>query len=222
MVLWQPTTSGSSAVRPSATESLWCEILPITLHAGRIMYIQRGQDTATAWHEPYHTGAYPSDVVRTSVEAFFGTLLDSRASVIHSTSWRYEPSGAASGRVILTYLAVLPPTCCVPNDPAGLLTLRPLGAGMVARSRTLGPPEWMALQHILAHALDHLALLLETDLAIWRALGPLWRAALTQRQRQPAGELLSAQAMASTPSLSAGAANYLVPNSWSCCTQLPD
>ena len=213
MALWQPTNTESSAVTPGATESLWCEILPITLHAGRIMYIQRGQDTATAWHEPYHTDDYPSDVVRTRVEAFFGTLLDSRASVIHSTAWRYEPSGAASGRVILTYLTVLPPTCCVPNDPAGLLTLRPLGAVMVARSRTLGPPEWMALQHILAHALDHLALLLETDFAIWRALGPQWRAALTQRQRQPAGELLLAQAIASTPSLSAGATNYVEPNS---------
>ena len=84
---------------------------------------------------------------------------------------------------------------------------------MAARSRTLGPPEWMALQHILAHALDHLALLLETDFAIWRALGPQWRAALTQRQRQPAGELLLAQAMAATPSLSAGAGNYVESNS---------
>lgn len=213
MALWQATNTESSAVSSGATESLWCEILPITLHAGRIMYIQRGQDTATAWHEPYHSSAHPSDVVRTSVEAFFGTLLESRASVIHSTAWRYEPSGAVSGRVILTYLAVLPPTCCVPNEPAGQLTLRPLGAVMVARSRTLAPPEWLALQHILAHALDHLALLLETDFAIWRALGPQWRAALAQRQRQPAGELFLAQAMASTRSLSAGAANYVEPNS---------
>ena len=213
MALWQATNTESSAVSSGATESLWCEILPITLHAGRIMYIQRGQDTATAWHEPYHSSAHPSDVVRTSVEAFFCTLLDSRASVIHSTAWRYEPSGAASGRVILTYLAVLPPTCCVPDDPAGLFTLRPIGPVMAARSRTLGPPEWMVLQHILAHALDHLALLLETDFGIWRALGAQWRAALTQRQRQPAGELLLAQTMAATPSLSAGAANYMEPSS---------
>jgi hypothetical protein len=51
------------------------------------------------------------------------------------------------------------------------------------------------LQHILAHALDHLTLLLETDYAIWRALGPQWRAALAQRQRRPAGELRLAHAM---------------------------
>jgi hypothetical protein len=80
----------------------------------------------------------------------------------------------------------------------------------------------MALQHILAHALDHLALLLETDFAIWRALGPQWRAALTQRQRQPAGELCLAYARASTLALSAGAADFVASESRSCCAQLPD
>lgn len=42
MARWQPTNTESSAVRLGATASLWCEILPITLHAGRIMYILRG------------------------------------------------------------------------------------------------------------------------------------------------------------------------------------
>src|SRR5919198_684344 len=115
MALWQPTNTESSAVGSGTTDYLWCEILPITLHAGQIMYIQRGQDTATAWHEPYNSGAHPGDIVRARVEAFFGTVLDPRASVIHSTAWRYEYSGAASGRVILTYLAVLPPACCAPG-----------------------------------------------------------------------------------------------------------
>jgi len=84
---------------------------------------------------------------------------------------------------------------------------------MVARSGTLEPPERVALEHILAHALDHVTLLLETDFAIWRALGPQWRAALAQRQSRPAGELRLAHAMASTPSLGAGAANDLASNS---------
>lgn len=171
------------------------------------MYIQRGQDTGAAWHEPYDPGAHPSDIVRASVEAFFGTVLNPRASVVHSTAWRHESSSTASGRLILTYLAVLPSICCAPNCPAGQLSVQPLGAGMVARSGTLGPPQRVALGHILAHALDHLTLLLETDFAIWRALGPQWRAALAQRQRRPAGELRLAHAVTSTPSLSAGATN---------------
>jgi hypothetical protein len=207
MALWQPPNTESLAIRSGATGHLWCEILPITLHSGQIMYIQRSQDTAAAWHEPYDGGAHPSDIVRTRVEAFFGSLLDPRASVVHSTAWRYEYSSTASGRLILTYLAVLPSICCAPSFPAGQLTLQPLGAGMVARSRTLGPPEQVALQHILAHGLDHLTLLLETDFALWRALGPQWRAALALRQHRPAGELRLAHAMASTPSLSADAAN---------------
>jgi hypothetical protein len=190
-----------------------CEILPITLHAGQIMYIQRGQDTAAAWHEPYDPGAHPSDIVRARVEAFFGSMLDPCASVVHSTAWRYECSSTASGRLILTYLAVLPAIGCAPSCPAGQLMLQPTGAGMVARSGTLGPPERVALQHILAHALDHLTLLLETDFAMWRALGPQWRAALAQRQRRPAGELRLAHAIACTPSLSTGAANYVASNS---------
>jgi hypothetical protein len=198
MPLWQRTTTESSAVRSGTTEYLWCEILPITLHAGQIMYIQRGQDTAAAWHEPYDPTAHPSDGVRAGVEAFFGTVLDPRASVVHSTAWRYEGSSTASGRLILTYLAVLPSICCAPSSPAGQLTLQPVGASMVARSGTLGPPQQVALQHILSHALDHLTLLLETDFAIWRALGPQWRAALAQRQRRPAGELRLAHTIAST------------------------
>ncbi len=202
MALWQPSNTESSAVRSGTTEHLWCEILPITLHAGQIMYIQRGQDTAAAWHEPYDPISHPSDIVRARVEAFFGGMLDPRASVVHSTAWRYEYSSTASGRLILTYLAVLPSMCCAPNCPDGQLTLQPVGADLAARSGTLGPPERVALEHILAHALDHLTLLLETDFAIWRALGPQWRAALAQRQRWPAGELRLAHAMASTPSLS--------------------
>jgi len=213
MTLWQRASAEPSAVRSGTTEHLWCEILPITLHAGQIMYIQRGQDTAAAWHEPYDPGAHPSDIARARVQAFFGTVLDPRASVVHSTAWRYEYSSTASGRLILTYLAVLPSIDCTLSCPAGQLMLQPVGAGMVARSGTLGPPEQVALEHILAHALDHLMLLLETDFAIWRALGPQWRAALAQRQRRPAGELRLAHAMASTPSLSAGAANDLASNS---------
>jgi hypothetical protein len=188
------TNTEYSAARSRTTEHL-CEILPITLHAGQIMYIQRGQDTGAAWQEPYDPGAHPSVIVRASVEAVIGTMLDPRASVVHSTAWRYENSSTAGGRLILTYLAVLPSICYAPSHLAGQLILQPVGAVGVARSETLGPPERVTLQHILAHALDHLTLLLETDYAIWRALGPQWRAALAQRQRRPAGELRLAHAM---------------------------
>ncbi|HEU5100999.1 MAG TPA: hypothetical protein VFU22_18365 [Roseiflexaceae bacterium] len=58
-----------------------------------------------------------------------------------------------------------------------------------ARSRRAAPQDRVALPQVLAHALDHLTLLLETDVAIAGALGSQWRAALKQRQPRPAGEL---------------------------------
>ena len=206
MTRWQQISAEPSTASAGTAEHLWYEILPITLHTGQILYLQRNQDTTAAWHEPFDPSAHPSDIVRARVEAFFGSMLDPRASVVHSTAWRYEGS-TASGRLILTYLVALPSTCSASSYSAGQLMLQPLGTSMVARSGTLAPPEWVALEHILAHALDHLTLLLETDFAIWRALGPQWRAALSQRQRRPAGELRLAHTAASTPSLIAGVAN---------------
>jgi len=39
------------------------------------------------------------------VAAFFGEVFEPRASIVHSTSWRYE---CEMGRLVLTYLVVLP------------------------------------------------------------------------------------------------------------------
>jgi hypothetical protein len=157
------------------------------------MYIRRSRDAAGAWYEP-HTAAHPSDIVRTRLEAFFGPILDPGASVVHSTAWRYE-YGGAGGRLILTYLAVLPPLWPVSSAyTAGQITLEPVGAERPARSGTLAPPDQLVVPQVLAHALDHLRLLLETDVAIANALGSQWRAALKQRQPRPAGELRLARA----------------------------
>lgn len=217
----QPISAEPSIARAGTAEYLWCEILPITLHNGQILYIQRNQDATAAWHEPFDPGSHPSDIVRSRVEAFFGSMLDPHASVVHSTAWRYEGS-TASGRLVLTYLVALPSICSAISYSARQLMLHPVGASMVARSGTLAPPEWLALEHILAHALDHLTLLLETDFAIWRALGPQWRAALALRQRRPAGELRLAETIGTTLSLSDGVINYMAPNPQPHCAQLLD
>src|SRR5262245_45900711 len=132
MVLPRPTSAETLLAQSGAAEYLHCEILPITLHAGEIMYVQRGQD-AVAWYEPYAAGAHPSDIVRVSVEAFFGAMLDPSASVVHSTAWRYECGGAAGGRLILTYLVVLPPIGCASTLPAmGQFVLHPIGDAAAA------------------------------------------------------------------------------------------
>ncbi|NTU82368.1 MAG: hypothetical protein HGA45_23840 [Chloroflexales bacterium] len=169
---------------------VWCEILPITLRAQRVCHLRCRQNaTSTAWQEPQIPGTHPSSLVRTRVEAVFGTRLTPRRSVIHSTAWRYEPGASADGRLVLTYLVVLPPwSARKASDRAGQWNLEPVATVPPARSAPLAPPEHIALAHVLAHALDHLALLLETDPAIARALGHPWRQALADRACRPAGE----------------------------------
>jgi hypothetical protein len=170
--------------------SICCEILPITLAAGQICYLRRRSDGVSGiWHEP-HTRAHPSETVRARIESFLGAPLDPRAAVVHSTAWRYECGGSAGGRLILTYLVALAP---VGQQPFPYITtqisLEPVGVTQPARSEALMPPARIGLEHVLAHALDHLTLLMETDVVIQAALGEAWRVALCQRLPRPAGEL---------------------------------
>ncbi len=170
--------------------SICCEILPITLAAGQICYLRRRSDGASGiWHEP-HMSAHPSETVRARIETFLGVPLNPRAAVVHSTAWRYECGGSAGGRLILTYLVVLAPTCDHPIPQiTTLISLESVGVISPARSETLMPPARIGLEHVLAHALDHLTLLMETDVAIRTALGDAWRTALCRRLPRPAGEL---------------------------------
>ncbi|MEI7770094.1 MAG: hypothetical protein WCI67_08915 [Chloroflexales bacterium] len=173
--------------------SVCCEILPVTLLAGQIYHLRRcGDGIGATWHEPL-ASAHPSEAVRAHLEAFLGIALDPRASVVHSTAWRYVCDGSAGGQLILTYLAVLAPGCHQEvTRSAGLIALEHVGPAQPARSETLMPPAQIGPAHVLAHALDHLSLLMETDAAIQAALGEAWRAALRRRLPRPAGELRAA------------------------------
>lgn len=189
----QPFQAATARIRPGpqASPLVWCEILPLTLSAGQIMRVQRQGDAAgSAWVEPHSTAAHPGTTVRLALEACFGSPLDPGTSVVHSTAWRYELDSHYGGTVILTYLAILPPLGhqAIAHSRESLV-LEPVGSEPPARSGTLTPPAQIALAHVLAHGLDHLTLLLETDHAIAESLGPAWRAALACRQRRPSGEL---------------------------------
>jgi hypothetical protein len=135
-------------------------------------------------------GAHPSDTVRASLESFFGCQLNPCSSVVHSTAWRYEQTHTANSRLILTYLVVTT-TWAIARDPqlAQPFLLEPISSDQPARSEALLPPACIVPTQVVAHALDHLALLLKTDPAIAHAVGPDWGMALAQRQHQPAGEL---------------------------------
>lgn len=167
------------------------EVFPITLYDSQVQVICRSQTTSTlAWHIPHESVLHPSIEVLQQMVALFGPLFNAQAAVIHSTSWRYESSASTDGTLILTYIAVLPAEdwlyeWCAKNNIA-LVGIAELSA--VQGDNTL-PPTNILEHHALGHALDHLALLVETDQAIRDHLWPSWEAILAPRQRQPAGHL---------------------------------
>ncbi|NTW03643.1 MAG: hypothetical protein HGA19_20615 [Oscillochloris sp.] len=127
------------------------------------------------------------------MEAFLGVSLDPGASVVHSTAWRYECSGGAGRRLILTYLVALAPHFGQAlSRHTRQMILQAVGTEQPARSEALMPPAQILLEQVISHALDHLALLMKTDTAIQLALGEVWHSALHYRQQRPAGELREA------------------------------
>ena len=164
--------------------AIWCEILPISLADGQIVYLRRCRDEGRAWHEPQSAGQHPSVAVRGHVEQFFGARIEPRSAVVHSTAWRYE-----QGRLILTYLAVVDAHWLQQLPTQRAWFAEAVGSEATLRSSSLAPPERIAIGHVLAHALDHLTLLYSTDAAISSVLGGRWADPLASRAMRPAGEL---------------------------------
>ncbi len=81
-------------------------------------------------------------------------------TVLHSTSWRYEPDG----EIVLTY-AVCP-------DPSPWLPATEVPALEIARGRAPATPspQGVTLANVVAHAVRHLAFLLAEDPVVARAL----------------------------------------------------
>ena len=165
------------------------EIFPITLHEGRVVLLQRehGGDLAP-WYVQCDLCLHPSHAVSRAVEAHFGPLFDPRTSVVHSTSWRYESGPEGEGRIVLTYLAVFPSGCWLRAwIEEGRLTLRDVDGVRLSRGGNGPPPDVISSDQVLAHALEHLAMLVEVDTAVRSALIPEWEPALRGRLPLPAG-----------------------------------
>lgn len=80
--------------------------------------------------------------------------------VMHSTSWRYRPEG----RVVLTYAVCPDPE---PGLPATPLRTLEIARGPAPDSPT---PERIEVDHVAAHAVQHLAFLMTTDQVVREAL----------------------------------------------------
>jgi len=166
--------------------SIWYEILPVTVESDHIVLLRRREDgEAHTWQVLHQAGRHPNETVLEHVERCLGELFEPDGSIVHSTSWRYC---YRTDRIILTYLVVLPQrTWMCYRAASNRMVAQPVGKGEQVRGDHLQPPERIEMNQILAHALDHLALLQCSDASINAVLESSWLQVLETRLPKPAG-----------------------------------
>jgi hypothetical protein len=167
---------------------IWYEVFPVTLVNRRAMLLQDATHPIySPWMVSHQSNIHPNTVVIEYLQTILGRLACLEKTIVHSTSWRYD---AACDWMLLTYLAILPQTDWQAQSlPTRQITLAPIGEITARRGDQLFPPEQIERQHVLAHALDHLAALNTYDSSIQTALETEWREILRPRQPRPAGGL---------------------------------
>lgn len=164
------------------------EVFPVTIVSGQAMLIRHPQEKQLPpWIIPNQPHIHPNELVVDSVVSFFGNVFDSHSMIVHSTSWRYEQEG---NQLLLTYLAVLPQGRWLDYWlTTRRISIEPIEAGTIRHGDHLFPPTLIERDHVLAHALDHLASLSTYDPAIQAVLEPEWREVLRLRSPKVAGYL---------------------------------
>jgi hypothetical protein len=165
---------------------VYYEILPVTLVANHAVLLRRREDRhASSWLVPHQPGLHPNSAIVQHLAAFFGDKFEPRASIVHSTSWRSSNQGE---QLIITYLVALPQRCWMYDwAAAGRIFMQQVGPVEQVHGDNLHAPENIEVDNVLAHALDHLALLYSYDADIQAVLEPAWLDLLQQRLPKPAG-----------------------------------
>lgn len=145
------------------------EIFPIFLRADQIFWLRL--DDRPSWQAGCALSAHPHEAVLAALERLGGGPF-----VIHSTSWRYE-----RGRLILTYLAVLPEL----HAPREGFHAIEVPRATLARGAAEQAPVSVGAEQVLEHALRHLAWLSRDDPAVRFALGLGWTQALSGYLPEP-------------------------------------
>jgi hypothetical protein len=157
------------AVGPPAEGTIRLEIIPV-FRVSTTIWCLRPAGSAS-WRLPYGGGEEVHQVVWRHLAA-----LGVEPAAVHSTSWRQE-----AGTVVLTHLAVVAPPAA---DAAGFERW-PVRGRELAYGTALAPPARIDPEHVVAHALRHLAWLVDHDHAVRAALGPGWRGALRSHRPEP-------------------------------------
>jgi hypothetical protein len=145
------------------------EILPVFLKDGEIWWVRpvRGSSLQVAGDG----AAHPGDTVVAEL-ARYGV----RPAAVHSTSWRYEKA-----RLVVTYLAVLESSA----PSAEGLEASEVRRRDLARGTATGPPPGIQIEHVIEHALRHLAWLSRDDPVIKQLLRGGWLQALEAYEPEP-------------------------------------
>lgn len=179
--------SSSSLAQPAAqvrhfaaSPPIRCEILPVTCTEGKIVALAphpAGTAPTPGWHHELPPHQHPTEVVVDALEADLGAAFDPATAVVHSTSWRYEGE-----RLVLSYLAALPPLACAPPG----FVFVPVGCAVGGSVRSSDPAA-IPVMDVLTHGLRHLAMLRVSDPAIGEALSGRWHDLLVHWDPLPAG-----------------------------------
>lgn len=165
---------------------IWYEVFPITIVEKKVMLLQKAtHSTYSPWMLAHQPNIHPNILVLRHLTSTLGAPLYREKTIVHSTSWRYE---AETDRMLLTYLAIFPQKNWTERlSSTSKLAIKPVGEILGQRGDHLFPPEHIEFQHVLAHALDHLASLNTYDEQIQAALEADWQEVLQSRQPRPAG-----------------------------------
>jgi hypothetical protein len=165
---------------------IWYEIFPITIVGKNAMLLQNTSYLPfSPWMLPHQPHIHPNKLVIKHLTDILGGLPYTEKTIVHSTSWRYE---AETDRMLMTYLAIFPQKSWIEQQSiTSQLVIKPIGEIMLQIGDHLFPPEQIEFQHVLAHALDHLASLNTYDQEIQAALETGWQEILRPRLPKPAG-----------------------------------
>jgi hypothetical protein len=165
---------------------IWYEVFPVTLVDTRPMLLQDPAHlNLSPWMLPHRPNIHPNTVVIEYLNTILGQPVCNEKTIVHSTSWRYD---TGHDWMLLTYLAILPQSGWQTRlQPDRQIMLAPIGEIAARFGDQLFPPEQIERQHVLAHALDHLASLNTYDPSIQTTLETDWQAILRSRQPKPAG-----------------------------------
>ncbi len=145
------------------------EILPVYLKGGEIWWLR--PRAGPSLQVDGDGSGHPGDAVASTLKSY-----GVHPVAVHSTSWRFE-----RGRLVVTYLAVLDD-----SDP----TVEGFHATEVrrrelARGTAFDPPPTIEIDHVVEHALRHLAWLSRDDPVISDLLHSGWFGALEAYEPEP-------------------------------------